>query len=147
MSEHRIVSRLAGLVIGSDALQPFCPELEAGISGSIWGQKMTSSGDGWKLCDFGGPICQRSWLRWDLRHTSWMPHLGSYRDQEPLGSGHFAPVGTSEGRHGVGERAQAIQRCALALLWACPPSFCCFHPSSAQFLLCTPPLPPPAQKE
>lgn len=41
MSKHRNVSSLQEVVIGSDVLTFLPIILEAGVSGSIWGQKMT----------------------------------------------------------------------------------------------------------
>ena len=91
-----------------------------------------------------GPTCPRLSLGGVWGHNLRMPHLGSYRDQEPLGSGHlpqWAPVRIPW----EWERAQAIKHCAITV-GPLLPSFCCSHPSSAQYLLCTPTSASPRHK-
>lgn len=76
-----------------------------------------------------------------------MPHLGSYRDQEPLGSGHYAPVGTREDPMGVGESLSHQTLCnrpfcgpLTPFILLLPPLFCSIPP------LHPPPPPPPGTK-
>lgn len=76
--------------------------------------------------------------------NSWTPHLGSYHDQEPLGSGLSAPVGTREAHVEVGGRLSNAMFCSLPLLYAPYPLY---SMAPTQFLLGThTPRPLPSAK-
>lgn len=69
-----------------------------------------------KFCDFGVQYTHVSGIgkAWIL--NLWMPHLGSYHDQEPLSSGQSIPVGPDEAQMEVGGK--------LNNATFCNPSFC-----------------------
>lgn len=93
MSKHGNMSSLQEVVIGSNLLTFLPVTLEGGVSGSIWGQKTTPAlGPYVSSVDYGAQDT-RVWGMGKAGALSLrMPHLGSYRDQEPLGSGPWVPV-------------------------------------------------------
>lgn len=86
MSKQRNVSSLQVAVIGSD-LMTFLPvTLQAGVLGSNWDQKMTPAlGVHLNSVTLGLRIAMSvAWMELVFHLES--SHLGSYRDQEPLGT-------------------------------------------------------------
>lgn len=144
MSKHRSVLSLQEVVIGSDVLTFLPITLDAGVSGGVWGQEMTPAlGTCVNSVTLGPavPTC-RAWAGLGLCLR--IPHLGSYRDQEPLGSGHSTPVDPREASTGMGGSSSNKTSCNYPFCVPLTPFILLLPPPSTQFLLCTP-LPPSPQ--